>query len=171
MPRVNGYFAGSGTGAPSSCARDTGLSARPLSVVDAEAWSDLGLGAGLAIRFHELGQDAADALGMHEPDQGAMRSGAGHFVQQLPTPGGGPGQRGANVTGRKGHVMDGLTAVLQELLDLRLGGQRCDQLDPAFSDRDHGDLDAFILEPLPAAGTQPKSPLIDRDRLIEVADC
>ena len=99
-----------------------------------------------------------------------MRSRTGNLIQQLPTRSGRLGERGAHVIGRKGNVMDGLAPVLQELLDLRLGVQGRDQLDPAFSNRDHGDLDPLVLEPFPATGPKPKPPLIDLDRLIEIAN-
>src|SRR5438094_10570250 len=107
---------------------------------------------------------------MDEPDQRPMRSGTGNLIQQLPTRGGRLGEGGAYVIGRKGNVMDGLAPVLQELLDLRLGVQGRNQLDPTFSNRDHGDLDPLVLEPFPATGPKPKPPLIDLDRLIEIAN-
>src|SRR5438105_5417054 len=121
------------------------------------------------MRFDELGENPADALGMHEPDQGAVRPGTGHFIEQLPARGRRLGKRGADVTGRKGDMVNGLTTVTEELLDRRLGVQWRDQLDPAFSDGDHGDLDTLILEPLSATGPKPEPPLIHLDRLVEIA--
>src|SRR5436305_9602132 len=107
---------------------------------------------------------------MDEPDQRPMRSRPGNLIKQLPTRGGRLGERGADVIGGKGNVMDGLAPVLQELLDLRIGVQGRDQLDPAVSDRDHGDLDALILETFTATGKKAQPPLIDLDRLIEIAN-
>src|SRR5712691_6607823 len=85
MPRVNGYWPGGGASGPASDARYTGLSGRPLSVDGSDGWSAAGLGAGLAIRFHELGQNTADALRMDEPDPGPVCPGPRHLIEQLGT--------------------------------------------------------------------------------------
>src|SRR5438270_9482553 len=66
--------------------------------------------------------------------------------------------------------MHGLTPILEEFLDLRLWIERRDQLDPALADRDQGHLDAFGLEPLPAAETQAEQPFVGLDRPIEIAN-
>jgi len=66
--------------------------------------------------------------------------------------------------------MHGLTAILKELLDLRLWIERRDELDPALADRDQGHLNAFSLESLPAAHAQAEQPFVGLDRPVEIAN-
>src|SRR6202011_5080968 len=138
MPRVKGYCPGGAASGPASAARYTGFSGKPLSVVSSDGRSEAGLGAGVAIRFDELGQDAADALRMDEPDSGAVRAGPRRFVEQLGSAGCGLLERGADIVSRIGHMMDGLAAVLKELFHGGVKIEGADQLDPAFPNRDHG---------------------------------
>src|ERR1700730_1189882 len=170
MPRVKGYCPGGGASGPASAARYTGFSGNPLSVVGSDGQSAADSGAGLAIRFHELGQDTANALWMDKPDSCAVLAGPRRFIEQLGAAGAGLLERGAHIVSPIGHVMDGLTAILKELFHSGVGTEGGDQLDPAFSDRDHGNLDALAFEPFPSGRPQSEAALIDSNRLIEITN-
>src|ERR1700737_5061409 len=168
MPRVNGYSPGGGASPGASAARYTGFSGSPLSVVGSGDGSGAWSGAVLAIRLHELGQDATQALRVHEPDAGPVRAGPRRLIEQLGAGRPGLGERRTDVIGRIGDVMHRLAAILQELLHLGRRAQRADQLDTAFPDGDHGDLDTLGLEPLAASRPKAKPSLVELDRLVEI---
>src|SRR3989441_12814181 len=67
-------------------------------------------------------------------------------------------------------MVNRLAAILEELVDLRVRIERHDQFDPALPDRDHRDLDTLALEALPSRRSQSQPPLVDPNRLIEIAD-
>src|SRR5438067_8163125 len=130
MPRVKGYSPGGGASGPASADRYTVFSGTPLSVLGSVS-RDEALGAGVAIRLHEFGEHPANTLRVHEPYSGTMRAGAGGLIQQLRTVGTGLAERRRNVIGPIGDVMDRLTSILEEFVDLRFPVDRRDQLDPA----------------------------------------
>src|SRR5437879_8082425 len=107
---------------------------------------------------------------MDEPEPGAVRAGPGNLIEQLRAGGAGLLQGSSDIIGGVGHVVDGLTAILEELVDLGLRIERHDQFDPALADRDHRDLDSFALQALPARRSQTQPALVDPNRLVEIAD-
>src|ERR1700674_3894538 len=107
---------------------------------------------------------------MNEPDPGAVCPRTRHLVEQLGAGRAGLRERCSDIIGGIGDVVNGLTAILEELLHFGVRIERHDQLDPALADRDHGDLDAFGLESLPSGRPQPQAALVDPNRLVEIAD-
>src|SRR5438094_4980256 len=141
----------------------------PPSGAVAEGRSAAGLGAGLAIRFHELGEHAANALGVDKADPGPVGARPSHLVEQLRAGGARLLERTPDVIGGVGNVVHGFAAILEELFHTGVRIDRHDQLDPALPDRDHRDLDTFTLEALPSRRAQPQPPLVDPNRLVETA--
>src|SRR5438094_9276382 len=142
----------------------------PPSGAVAEGRSAAGLGAGLAIRFHERGEHAANALGVDKADPGPVGARPSHLVEQLRAGGARLLGRTPDVIGGVGNVVHGFAAILEELFHTGVRIDRHDQLDPALPDRDHRDLDTFTLEALPSRRAQPQPPLVDPNRLVEIAD-
>src|ERR1700681_1263286 len=170
MPRVNGYWPGGGASGPASAARYTGLSGRPLAVEGSDGGAAGGFRAGLAIGFHELGQNAADAFRMDEADPRAMCPRPRHRIEQLRAGGTRLLEGRPDIVGGIGNMVHGFAAILEELFHLRIRTERHDQLDPALPDWDHRDLDAFALEALPSRRPQSQAALVDPNRLVEIAD-
>src|SRR5205814_9869618 len=79
-------------------------------------------------------------------------------------------ERAADVIGGASDVVPGFAAILAELCRTGVRIDWHDQLDPALPDRDHRDLDTFTLEALPSGRAQPQPPLVDPNRLVEIAD-
>src|SRR5918994_1135905 len=125
---------------------------------------------GLLRRLHDLGQDAAGRLRVHESDPAAADANARLLVDQLEPRAPQPLQRRFDVLDRVGHVMQPLPAALDELADDRVGAERLQQFDVAVAHVEQRGLDALRLDPLAVRHRHPECSLVERCGSVEVRD-
>src|SRR5690606_36333516 len=121
-------------------------------------------------RLHQLHQDTAGVLRVHEVDARVGRAALGGVVEQTYAALAQDGAHGVDVGDPVGELLQARAGAGEELGDGRLVVEGSEQLDERsrLADRDHGLPDALLLVGLAVRDLHAEDVAVERDRLVQV---